>query len=180
MAYHLTIRQGNLLEDEGADVIVNPSNTLLSLGSGVSAAFAAACGPQLQTLMSAARMETGSLSKGDVVATAGGACRRFDTVLHAAVMDYNPDAASAMPTRLDIEKILINIEAYLAAYAANHDRRVSLALPLMGTGVGGLDKRDVLTLYRAFFDRLQGFECSVRLYAHSGEDAGLMREVLED
>ncbi len=36
MAYHLNIKQGNLLEEKDATFIVNASNTRLLLGSGVS------------------------------------------------------------------------------------------------------------------------------------------------
>ncbi|MHC3994270.1 macro domain-containing protein [Thiomicrolovo sp. ZZH C-3] len=173
MAYHLTIKTGNLLDAPASDFIVNPSNTVLQLGSGVSGAFARACGPGLQSAMTRALRETGRLQKGDVVATGG--CERFGSVLHAAVMDYNPGAAEALPRLEEIETILRNIHTALAAFAALHGRSVSLALPLMGTGVGGLDKRRVLEIYRDFFRRDVGYECEVLLYAHSEGDGTLMR-----
>ncbi|UFS63564.1 macro domain-containing protein [Sulfurimonas sp. HSL-3221] len=175
MAYHVTIKTGNLLDAPASDFIVNPSNTVLQLGSGVSGAFARACGPALQSAMTRALKETGTLQKGDVVATGG--CARFGSMLHAAVMDYNPGAAEALPRLGEIETILRNIQTALAAFAALHGKNVTLALPLMGTGVGGLDKRQVLEIYRDFFRSGVGFECEVLLYAHSEGDGALMRSV---
>jgi len=177
MAYHIRIKEGNLLDEEDADFIVNPSNTVLALGSGVSGAFARACGETLQALMSQKLRETGALRKGDVVATEGGGCTRFRSVLHAAVMDYNPGAAAMMPTLEDVRKILDNTECILSEFARAHGRAVTLALPLMGTGVGGLDKREVLLIYRDFFGRESGFECEVTLYAHSAHDRTLMESL---
>ncbi|WP_345973473.1 macro domain-containing protein [Sulfurimonas diazotrophicus] len=175
MAYHVTLRTGNLLNAPASDFIVNPSNTVLTLGSGVSGAFAAACGPALQNAMTRALRETGKLQKGDVVATGG--CPRFGSVLHAAVMDYNPGATEALPRLGEITTILHNIQTALASFAALHDKNVTLALPLMGTGVGGLDKRRVLEIYRDFFRSAVDFECEVLLYAHSEGDYMLMQRI---
>jgi O-acetyl-ADP-ribose deacetylase (regulator of RNase III) len=174
MAYSVHIKQGNLLDEAHADFIVNPSNTTLILGSGVSGAFSRTCGYALQSLMSQKLNETGTLKKGDVVATGGGECTRYKTVLHAAVMDYNPGAAETMPRLGDIRTILTHIETILAAEAARHGSSVKLVLPLMGTGVGGLSKKDVVEMYRVFFEREVAFECEVVLYAHSDSDRALM------
>jgi O-acetyl-ADP-ribose deacetylase len=179
MGFHIRIQQGNLLEEAEADFIVNPSNTRLLLGSGVSGAFARACGDTLQQAMTRKLRETGPLSKGEVVPTPPGGCVRFRTVLHAAVMDYNPGAVEAMPTLNDIKVILNNIEAILSAYAAGRTGRIRLVMPLMGTGVGGLDKRDVIRIYRDFFRRESTYECEVVLYAHSQNDFELMTSLLD-
>ncbi|MDF1874111.1 macro domain-containing protein [Sulfurimonas sp. SAG-AH-194-I05] len=48
MAYKLSVKQGNLLDEEEATFIVNASNTKLILGSGVSMAFKRHCGHKLQ------------------------------------------------------------------------------------------------------------------------------------
>jgi O-acetyl-ADP-ribose deacetylase (regulator of RNase III) len=177
MAYHIKIIKGNLLDAPKADFIVNPSNTILALGSGVSGAFSAACGPALQAAMSTKLQTVGKLSKGDVVLTGAGACRQFRHVLHAAVMDYNPGASEAAPGLADVRTILSNIEPFLADEAASQGGNVTLALPLMGTGVGGLGKRDVLMIYRDFFTRSIDFECDVTLYAHSESDRELMQSL---
>jgi O-acetyl-ADP-ribose deacetylase len=180
MAFHITIKRGNLLDEPDGDVIVNPSNTRLSLGSGVSGAFALACGTSLQEAMTAALQKRGRLSKGDVVPTPPGGCSRFRTVMHAAVMDYNPDALQTVPTLDDIRNILVNICRWLADEALSDTRRLKLVMPLMGTGVGGLDKRDVLRLYRDCFSDTVRYECDVVLYAHSESDEKLMRQVLRE
>ncbi len=176
MAYTVHVCRGNLLDAPESDFIVNPSNTALWLGSGVSGAFARACGPALQHAMTQALRSSGPLRKGDVVATGG--CARFGRVLHAAVMDYNPGAAQSAPTPGEIGIILQNIRPILAEFAATHDRGITLALPLMGTGVGGLDKRDVIGIYDRFFKEEAGFECEVLLYAHTEGDALMMEALL--
>jgi len=176
MSYRIRIIRGDLLDAPDTDFIVNPSNTVLSLGSGVSGAFARACGPELQALMTQKLHERGRLRKGDVVATGGGGCTRYRSVLHAAVMDYNPGAADVMPALHDIETILRGIEAFLAAFAAR-GRAPRLALPLMGTGIGGLDKRAVVRIYRDFFTRAVAFECDLTIYARSDGDFALMTEL---
>jgi O-acetyl-ADP-ribose deacetylase (regulator of RNase III) len=168
---------GNLLDAPETDFIVNPSNTMLALGSGVSGAFSAACGPALQEEMSRKLQSTGTLSKGDVVITGPGRCTQFRHVLHAAVMDYNPDASGSAPGLADIRTILSNIETVLANEAASRGGFVTLALPMMGTGVGGLNKHDVLEIYRGFFTRQVDFGCEVTLYAHSQSDRELMNAV---
>jgi len=177
MAYHITIKEGNLLDAPALDFIVNPSNTILALGSGVSGAFAAACGPALQKEMNRKRDHSAPLSKGDVVLTGPGGCKKFRHVLHAAVMDYRPGAAETAPSLDDIRTILVNIEPFLADKAAASSGAVTLTLPLMGTGVGGLDKRHVLEIYRGFFRREVDFECEVFLYGHSEADCLLMQRV---
>ncbi len=171
MPYCIRIGQGDLLEEPSADFIVNPSNTALILGSGVSAAFARACGPQLQQRMTQKRKETQPLAKGDVVETPPGRCSRFHAVLHACVMDYNPGASETAPTPNDIEVILNNIESVVSRAARGRDTPVKLVMPLMGTGVGGLDKETVIEIYRRFFSRPVSFACDVVLYGHTPQDA---------
>lgn len=178
MSYRVQIKQGNLLDEPTADFIVNPSNTILSLGSGVSGAFHRACGEPLQTAMTQKLRETGKRSKGDVVVTEPGNCRKFRHVLHTCVMDYNTGAADPMPTLEDIRIILINISSILADFSATENSLVRLVMPLMGTGVGNLEKKRVLELYRAEFEKDVGFDCDVILYAHSDSDYRLMQAVL--
>ena len=179
MGFQLHVKQGNLLDEAEADFIVNPSNTRLALGSGVSGAFARACGKALQEEMRRALRETGVLSKGDVVPTLPGGCPRFRSVLHAAVMDYNPEAREAEPSLNDIKIILNNIGTIICDFARSHAQRVKLVMPLMGTGVGGLDKRSVILLYRDFFTRDIACDCELVLYAHSHSDYLLMASLLE-
>lgn len=177
MSYHIVIKPGNLLDESAADYIVNPSNTILSLGTGVSGAFSSACGPALQEAMTQALHSSGSIEQGDVVATPPGDCSRFRFVLHAAVMDYRPEARQVAPTLNTVRTILTKIEAVLADEAEKTNSPLTLVLPMMGTGVGGLDKEEVLKIYRDFFSRPVAFECSVTLYLHSERDFLLAKSV---
>lgn len=178
LAYTVTVRQGNLVTEPGADFIVNASNTQLMLGSGVSAAFARHCGPRLQEAMTHTLLACGRLEKGDVVATETGEAENFDVALHAAVMDYNPGIPlhAQFPSLNDLKVILFNIEKIVAGKAAIEKRKFKLVLPLMGCGVGGLLKADVVDLYKRFFSREVAFECEAVVYGHSPDDYRLISD----
>jgi len=51
MSYLCTVKEGNLLREEGAIFIVNASNTRLLPGIGVSSSFREDCGRELQDEM---------------------------------------------------------------------------------------------------------------------------------
>ena len=176
MAYIIIIKQGNLLNEE-SDFIVNPSNTKLLLGSGVSMAFKRHCGIELQKEMDAALEAAGGLLKqGDVVVTSSAGAKNFKYALHVAVMNYNPGVRykEKNPTLETIETALHNIENHLSEYAKKEQRKIKVALPLMGCGVGGLDKEDVIKLYKRFFERDVAFACEVVIYGYSKEDYKLL------
>ena len=176
MGYTITIKQGNLLQEE-ADFIVNPSNTKLLLGSGVSEAFRTHCGAALQKEMQAALDASGGeLEQGDVVVTSSADAKNFRYALHAAVMNYNRGVEydQTHPTLLTIEKALHNIEKHLRAFAKKETRAIKIALPLMGCGVGGLEKSEVVKLYKRFFGREVEFDCEVVIYGHAKEDYNLL------
>ena len=181
MSYHCIVKQGDLLDEERATFIVNASNTQLQLGSGVSMAFAHHCGDEFQREMDAELQKLGSsLQKGDVVATSPGKADNFKYALHAAVMDYNAgvNGRDIFPSLQDIENALKNIEAYLQRYAQEKQSEgIKLVLPLMGCGVGGLSKPDVIGLYKKFFSREVMFECEVVIYGHSREDFELIKTI---
>jgi len=162
MPYTCIIKQGNLLNEENATFIVNASNTTLVLGSGVSAAFRKKCGMRLEEEMfSKLRSLEQKLHKGDVIATSSGDTNNFKYALHAAVMDYNQgvNGKGKLPVINDIKTILSNIEPYLQWYADNHEgEAVKLVLPLMGCGVGGLDKKEVLETYKTYFQKDVSFQ----------------------
>jgi hypothetical protein len=56
---------------------------------------------------------------------------------------------------------------------------MKLVLPLMGCGVGGLDKLQVIQLYKIFFGRDVDFECEVVVYGYSDEDYALIKSVVK-
>lgn len=182
MAYRCSVKQGDLLSENDATFIVNASNTKLLLGSGVSMAFKHHCGNELQQEMNAKLETLPLLKKGDVVATSSGNATNFSYALHAAIMDYNQGVRGEdkMPMLEDIAKALHNIESYLQWYAKQKSPTdMKLVLPLMGCGVGGLDKVFVIELYREFFTRDIPFECEVIIYGYSKEDFTLIKSVFE-
>jgi len=183
MPYTCITKQGNLLDEKNATFIVNASNTTLVLGSGVSAAFRKKCGMRLQEEMfSKLRSFEQKLHKGDVIATSSVAANNFKYTLHAAVMDYNQgvNGKDKLPVINDIQTILSNIEPYLQWYADNHEgEAVKLVLPLMGCGVGGLNKKEVLVTYKTYFQKDVSFDCDVVIYAYSDEDYTLAKNVFD-
>ena len=74
-------------------------------------------------------------------------------------MDYRPGAHPA-PTLSLIHETLKNIEGYLEWYA-QYSETMRLALPLLGCGVGGLEKREVIELYKTFFSHQVDFDCDI-------------------
>jgi len=181
MSYSIKVKQGNLLKEE-ADFIVNASNTKLILGSGVSMAFKRHCGIELQNEMNNVLKSIDSgLLQGDVVATSSGIAKNFRYSLHVAVMNYNQGVKSneKNPTIDIIKNALQNIENYLLWYAKNKSDTVKIALPLMGCGVGRLDKSDVIFLYKNFFRRDININCKVVIYGYSLEDYQQIINALE-
>jgi len=179
MAYQCTVKQGNLLNETSATFIVNASNTKMLLGSGVSMAFKRHCGIELQEEMTDKfnRLDC-ILKKGDVVATSSGNAKNFKYALHAAVMDYNQGVRGLdkLPTISDIENILINIESYLKWYAKEKSSEsIKLVLPLMGCGVGKLNKVDVINLYKRFFSREVELKCEVIIYIYNIKNFVVLR-----
>ncbi len=181
MPYTLTARMGNLVMEPKATFIVNASNTQMLLGSGVSMAFKRRCGSGLEAVMRR-KLEAieGGIHPGDVVATSSGEAGNFRYALHAAVMNYDPGVRQRdkFPTLETIRMILESIEAYLSWYAAHHSPQMKLVLPLLGCGIGGLDKWEVLEQYREFFLRDVAYACEVVVYGYSAEDYGLIRDVM--
>lgn len=172
MAYLIIIKKGNLLNEE-ADFIVNASNTRLILGSGVSMAFKRHCGIELQNEMNRVfHSIDGELVQGDVIATSSAKANNFTYALHVAIMNYNKGAKynGKNPTIKIIEKALQNIEDYLSWYAKNKSDTIKIVLPLMGCGVGGLNKSDVIELYKNFFKKKIDMKCEVVIYGYDTKD----------
>ena len=175
MSYTITIKKGNLLQEDGADFIINASNTSLILGSGVSMAFKRHCGLELQDAMNEELSKRGKLSKGDVVRTPSFASN-FEYALHCAVMDYNQGEKQRDPTLLTILNILKNIELELENYSTHFQKKIKIVLPLLGCGVGGLSKKDVIEIYKKHFSKEIDFVCEVVIYGYDEEDFLLLKE----
>ena len=57
---------------------------------------------------------------------------------------------------------------------------MKLVLPLMGCGVGGLEKEAVVRVYKCFFEREVAFDCEVVVYGYSHEDHELIKLICGD
>jgi len=112
------------ITDLPVDAITNAANDHLWMGSGVAGAIKARGGPAIE----GEAMAKGPITVGSAVATTAGdlAARH---VIHAAVMgpDLRTDVATVAVTTASV--LLLAEEMSLA----------SVAMPLLGTGVGGLD-----------------------------------------
>ena len=183
MDYTYKVKQGDLLQEENATFIVNASNTRLILGTGVSMAFKAHCGVKLQQEMLEVYQKVEKpIAQGTVFATSSGAATNFKYTLHASVMNYNQGTryAEKIPTLETIQEILANIEGYLEWYAQKSDNSMKLVLPLMGCGVGGLEKEAVIKAYKTFFEREVTFDCEVVVYGYLEEDYKLITSICSE
>ena len=178
MNYEISIKLGNLLLEKDATFIVNTSNTTMILGSGVSMAFKRHCGLKLQDAMNTQLKHRGNINQGDVVKTLSYATN-FKYALHCAVMDYNTNAKSKSPTLNTIKDILNNIDMELENYFQYFDEKVKIVLPLLGCGVGGLDKKDVIDIYKSHFSKDINFECEVVIYGYDNEDFEMIQNIME-
>ena len=120
------------------DAVVNPANSLGIMGGGVSAALSRKGGPTIQKeAMSLAPIAVGAA----VVTNAGLLWAKH--VIHAPTMEQPG-------TKVGVENVRRATRAALLA-AARHEFDV-IALPGMGTGLGGVDPADAA---RAIVDELR-------------------------
>ena len=176
ISYKLFAKQGDLLTAK-ADFAVNPSNTAMLLGSGVSMAFKRKCGILLEKYMQDALKNRGVINQGDVIKTASN-YKNFPYVLHAAVMNYTKKNKSKMPTIQTIREILQNLQQILLLEQKDH---LSLALPLIGCGIGGLEKGEVVLEYKNFFSHQKNVDkkCYVMIYGYNQNDFELIEQILK-
>ena len=153
-----TLKFGDISKERG-DYVVNPSNTVLSLGSGVSGVLKRMC-PELQNVMWEWLNRNGYLSPGDIAITPY-PCEEFEYVIHAAVMDYRDNAKKISPDLDRIEKICEKI-AFLFK-----NENVTIITPLLGTGVGGLEKEQVYKIMKRYFENIKA---EVVLVVHKRKD----------
>lgn len=119
----ITIVHGSLL-DAGAQVIVNAANSQGIMGGGVAGVIRRAAGAEVEE---EARRQA-PIPVGSAVLTSGGKTR-FRGIIHAPTM---PQPASRIPA----ENVALATRA--ALMLADAQGFESLALPGMGTGVGGV------------------------------------------
>ena len=148
---------------ETGDLVVNPSNTVLNLGSGVSGVLKMMC-PELQKVMNEYIKNYGFLNPGDIAVTHY-PCKEFKYAIHTAVMDYKKEAKQINPDLRRIEKICKNIAKFL------DKKEVKVITPLLGTGVGGLNKREVFKIMEKYFKDLKA---DIILVVHKKSDFELL------
>ncbi len=156
----IRIAQGDITEFAG-DAIVNAANNWLKLGAGVAGAIRKKGGPEIQAECD----RIGPIRVGEaVITTAGKLPARY--VIHAAVMGDEPAS---------YESVRQATKSALELAVAKGLKTV--AFPLLGTGVGGLDKervaRIMLEEIKAALDTLE-----VTLYGYTPEDAEILRRAL--
>ncbi len=135
----MKIIHGNIIDVDKADFVVNASNTKLILGSGVSMAIKRHCGFEIEREMEL----FAPIKLGNVVKTSSGNATNFNALLHAAITDIK------IPTTIQVvHDALVNIDKYCS-------KDSKLAIPLLGTGAGKLDKVEVLDLFTTFFKNVE-------------------------
>jgi O-acetyl-ADP-ribose deacetylase (regulator of RNase III) len=163
--YKIELRQGDLLLDTVANIMLNPSNTSLLLGSGVSMAFKRKFGIQLQQKMNLKKQSLCNISLGDIVITKEES-NNPKYIYHAIVMNYT-GIGSKYPTLKTIEMIIDNIKLQLNKLDLD---AISIAIPFIGCGVGGLNIADVTKIYIEKFSESTTKDITIRLYGYSRDD----------
>ncbi len=131
MFIHITVVQGSILDVE-ADVIVNAANSHGIMGGGVAGVIKRAAGQEVEQ---EARRQA-PIAVGRAVLTSGGKTR-FKGIIHAPTM---PDPAMRIPA----QNVALATKAALVL--ADEKGFQSLAMPGMGTGVGGVDPKEAASL----------------------------------
>lgn len=126
-AIQIDIRQGSILEVE-AEAIVNAANGLGFMGGGVAGVIKRAAGAEVEV----EARQAAPIPVGKAILTSGGKTP-FKGIIHAPTM---PQPAMRIPAD--------NVALATSAALALADERgfASLALPGMGTGVGGVKPED--------------------------------------
>ncbi|HEV8540113.1 MAG TPA: macro domain-containing protein, partial [Nitrospiraceae bacterium] len=119
----ITVVQGSILDVE-AEAIVNAANSLGIMGGGVAGVIKRAAGPEVEE--EARRLAP--IPVGSAVLTSGGKTK-FKGIIHAPTM-------SLPAMRIPAGNVALATQAALRA--ADDKGFTSLAIPGMGTGVGGV------------------------------------------
>jgi O-acetyl-ADP-ribose deacetylase (regulator of RNase III) len=127
----ITIVQGSILEAD-VDVIVNAANSHGIMGGGVAGVIKRAAGPEVE----AEARRQAPIPVGKAIFTSGGNTR-FTGIIHAPTM---PEPAMRIPA----SHVALATRAALGL--ADARRFTSIAIPGMGTGVGGVSHREAASL----------------------------------
>jgi O-acetyl-ADP-ribose deacetylase (regulator of RNase III) len=127
MALQISVMQGSIL-NVTADAIINAANSLGFMGGGVAGVIKRAAG---QSVEDEARVQA-PIAVGKAVLTSGGKTK-FKGIIHAPTM---PGPGMRIPA----ENVALATKAALAL--ADEKGFLSVAIPGMGTGVGGVAPND--------------------------------------
>lgn len=155
------------ITDIEADVLINASNGIGFMGGtlgrfiklkGVAEAIHYATGGIVEREAKIASRKSKYLPSfinghkpGEIFITGAGNLKA-SSILHAVTMRY-----PSMPTNIDTVRTLLP-KILNEARSLNAK---SLAIPLLGTGTGGLDKNDVLNMYEEFFKDVKDIKALV-------------------
>jgi len=164
----IRVVEGDISTFEG-DAVVNAANNHLRMGTGVAAALASAGGGAIQEECDEILRRTGPLEVGGAAVTGGGKLRaRF--VIHAAAMGDLPVTPESIrdATRSALE-------------LAVKEGLLSIAFPVLGTGVGGFPFSEAARImveetkdFTGSEPRLEG----VTLFGYTRDQAATLRRYL--
>jgi len=156
----IRIAKGDITTFEG-DAIVNAANDRLILGSGVAGAIRKKGGPEIQEECD----RHGPIRVGEAAVTGAGRLPvRY--VIHAAVLGSEPAS---------YDSVRRATEAALAR--ARELGLETVAFPLLGTGVGGLDPEKVARIMIEEFKNAPD-DLEVTLYGYTDADVEAIRRAL--
>ena len=128
---HITVVQGSILGVD-AEAIVNAANSQGYMGGGVAGVIKRAAGAEVED----EAREQAPIAVGKAVLTSGGRTR-FKGIIHAPTM---PGPSMRIPAR----NVALATKAALAL--ADEKGFDSIAIPGMGTGIGGVEHNDAAAL----------------------------------
>jgi O-acetyl-ADP-ribose deacetylase len=167
----IEVKFGNLIK-ENATFIVNASNTELALGSGVSMAFRKHCSYNYdyQEMLNVLRSDNKPIHQGDVIISNSGSASNFKYALHVAVMNYTDNTKDKKPTYEHIETAIGNIKELVIDISKRDSIDIpKLVIPLLGCGVGGLDKAKVFKIICHGLHNI-GIELNLIIYINDPKD----------
>lgn len=139
----ISTEKGDITEEKRADAIVNPANSLGMMGGGVAFAIKKKGGTEIENQA----MKKAPISIGFAVATTAGKLPA-DYVIHTPTMERPAES-------INLENVK---KATIAALKCASKLNInSIAFPGMGTGVGGVSKKDaakiMINSIREFFSK---------------------------
>lgn len=156
----LRIAKGDITTFEG-DAVVNAANDRLILGSGVAGAIRRRGGPEIQEECD----RHGPIRVGEAAVTGAGELP-VKYVIHAAVLGAEPASYDSVR------------RATRAALARARELGLkTVAFPLLGTGVGGLDAQEVARIMIQEFKNAPD-DLEVTLYGYTDADVEAIRRAL--